>query len=440
MGMVRAKAGLEAAPFEPFERDEAFQDLARLMAGNRPPIALVGAGASVRSGYVSWKGLVDEMEKAAGAEAAGVRWKSALAEFNDAPWTAEVHRKAMGEAEFANLIATQFGPKAALAEPHLTLGEMGFRHFLTTNYDPCIEEALNRAGHPVRVVRWSDHDELSRFLINLGEPTKEKAVVYLHGRYDRPAEAVLTESSYVERYITSDDARRKLLAIFMTHPVVFVGFSMNDPDFANLMREVTARLRARPPAHFALLGYSSIEEREAYAARMTDKFGVRPIFFSRISEPGGDEFANLIHLLDALASREARSVAEVAPKPSLQGAPGAVAPVDPKDPQKGQWGGTAEANGRLLRAEATGLKGRWLNFELIVESTTDRPLAGEVVFHLHPSFQKPVRVVQAAAGKATLSLTSYGAFAVGALADEGQTRLELDLALQSDLPLDWRQR
>ncbi len=408
------------------------------MASPRPPIALIGAGASIRSGYVGWKGLMAEMEKVAGAATAGVRWKTALADFNDAPWTAEVHRGAMGEAKFAKLIRTQFGPTNDLAEPHLTLGQMPFRHFLTTNYDPCIEASLARAGHKARIVRWNDHDELSHFLITLSDPSDEKSVVYLHGRYDRPKEAILTERSYVERYVSSDDARRKLLAIFMTHPVVFVGFSMNDPDFANLMREVTARLRARPPAHYAILGYSSIEEREAYAARMTDKFGVRPVFYSRnVEAAGGDEYANLLHLLDALGGRPVRSLTAVSPSPE---APEQISPVDPNDPQKGQWGGQAVANGRGLRAAMTDHKKRWVSFDLIVEATDERPLTGEVVFHLHPSFDRSVRRLQAVKGVARLGLTSYGAFTVGVSADDGRTRLELDLSRQSDLPLDWRRR
>jgi hypothetical protein len=384
---------------------------------------------------VSWKSLVEVMEREAGEAAVGVRWKKAMADFNDAPWTAEVHRKAMGEVKFKALIRSQFGRRGELGEPHLTLARMRFRHFLTTNYDPCIEAALGLEGARSRRVHWTDHEDLSRFLINLGQPSREKAVVYLHGRYDRPQEVVLTESSYVERYISSDDARSKLLAIFMTHPVVFVGFSMNDPDFANLMREVTARLKARPPAHYALLAYGSIEEREAYAARMVDKFGVRPVFYSLDTAPDADAHGNLIHLLDALGGFTPRELAAV-PKP-----PGAAKPKPPaNDPQKGQWGGKSEANGRRLRVERHSSDGRWLDFDLLVESIGEPPLQGEVHFHLHDSFAKPHLRREVKNGQARLGLRSYGAFTVGAVADEGRTELELDLSLQPDLPLSWRQR
>jgi hypothetical protein len=114
---------------------------------------------------------------------------------------------------------------------------------------------------------------VTRFLLDLSEPMCPCRVVYLHGRYDRPQDIVFTETSYVDRYIKDTDARQGLLAIFMTHPVVFVGFSMNDPDLANLMREVTARLVSSEPCHLALIGFETHEDRDLIRERMRGKFG-----------------------------------------------------------------------------------------------------------------------------------------------------------------------
>jgi hypothetical protein len=86
------------------------------------------------------------------------------------------------------------------------------------------------------------------------------------------------------------------------------------------------------------------------------------------------------------------------------------------------------------------LDGRWLDFELVVESTGTRPLAGEVHFYLHDSFARPHYRRAVKNGQARLKLRSFGAFTAGAVADEGRTELELDLSLQSGLPLSWRQR
>jgi hypothetical protein len=77
------------APFPPFERGDAFHDLRRLMRSKRRPIVLVGAGASVGSGYPDWPTLLTELRKASGVKMQKV-WRRNLENLGDAPWTAEV--------------------------------------------------------------------------------------------------------------------------------------------------------------------------------------------------------------------------------------------------------------------------------------------------------------------------------------------------------------
>ena len=104
------------------------------------------------------------------------------------------------------------------------------------------------------------------------------------------------------------------------------------------------------------------------------------------------------------------------------------------DPNRGKFGGNPEANGRVLEAEiepAVGESSAACNIVLSVRSTdtTNRPLTGKVTFHLHPTFgarkQYDLPVVN---GIARDKITSWGVFTVGAVADEGKTRLELNLA------------
>jgi hypothetical protein len=63
------------------------------------------------------------------------------------------------------------------------------------------------------------------------------------------------------------------------------------------------------------------------------------------------------------------------------------------------------------------------------------PLKGSVQFFLHDTFtnSKPV-VAVGPNGVAELVLDAWGAFTVGAIADSGLTRLELDLAELDDAP------
>jgi|SRR5579884_124335 len=102
------------------------------------------------------------------------------------------------------------------------------------------------------------------------------------------------------------------------------------------------------------------------------------------------------------------------------------------DPHKGQFGGSPQANGRVLEAEikpAAGPRSSACHVFLRVRSTDpSRPLSGKVTFFLHPTFRdKPQVDVAVVEGIAEYRITSWGWFTVGAAADDGKTRLELDL-------------
>jgi hypothetical protein len=104
------------------------------------------------------------------------------------------------------------------------------------------------------------------------------------------------------------------------------------------------------------------------------------------------------------------------------------------DPNKGQFGGAAEANGRRLKAEITpaaGSNSAACKVRFWVESTdpVGNPLTSDVTFHLHPTFGQWANFsLTPENGVAEDTITSWGAFTLAAEADDGKTKLELDLA------------
>ncbi len=113
-------------------------------------------------------------------------------------------------------------------------------------------------------------------------------------------------------------------------------------------------------------------------------------------------------------------------------APAEGADVWRSDPHKGFAQGRSEdaRAGRKLDARIVPIRGSEacrVHFELRATSPT-KPLRGPVIFHLHPTFAQPdVTVSPDSDGVARLDVVATGAFTVGAQADDGQTRLELDL-------------
>lgn len=114
------------------------------------------------------------------------------------------------------------------------------------------------------------------------------------------------------------------------------------------------------------------------------------------------------------------------------------------DPWAGQFGGRSEANGRVLEARITQISDRpgWCSVWIGVRSTSPdkNPLKGFVDFYLHPTFNNSKPHVHVVRGRAELNLKAWGAFTVGAIADDGKTLLELDLAKHPDAKEPWKMR
>jgi hypothetical protein len=119
-----------------------------------------------------------------------------------------------------------------------------------------------------------------------------------------------------------------------------------------------------------------------------------------------------------------------------------VRKINPRDPQKGQWGGQSSRNGWAVTAKVTAIEEDWFHITLAVSAIprSSKSLSGFVTFHLHDSFARPVRRVKVVRGKATLEVTTYGAFTVGALVERDDTMLEIDLAEVKSAPESFRSR
>lgn len=111
--------------------------------------------------------------------------------------------------------------------------------------------------------------------------------------------------------------------------------------------------------------------------------------------------------------------------------PEAGGTIDDNDPNKNQFGKCNSAGGLVLDAtlKPAGDGSAYLDVKVVVRSEGQRraPLTGAVDFFLHPSFPFPKRRVPVRNGRAILNLRAYGAFTIGAVADNGKTSLELDL-------------
>ena len=132
-------------------------------------------------------------------------------------------------------------------------------------------------------------------------------------------------------------------------------------------------------------------------------------------------------------------------KKKLLEATDGIEPGDPNDPWKGRFGGNSVNNDRELSAEVKPIDGRAglyaIRFAVKSLHPDTNPLNGAVQFFLHPSFNDETPVVSVGPnGIAELNLKAWGAFTVGAVADDGATKLELDLSQLPTAPADFKSR
>lgn len=448
----------------------SFDRLVRLMRPPKSAIALVGAGVSRSVGYPTWLGLLDilhekylSMPQTADVKRRGLlpspKYILQLKEMDDLTWRAQEYRRLLGATGFSSVLWETFrgknlesGDESKEKVPTVLgeLAKLNFRHILTTNYDPSLENKLNKDKDKWTVLEWTDREGIREFIREVSGTSSKRYFIYLHGTYNDPASIVLTERDYIERYVLNEEANRKLLAIFMTQPVVFIGFSMSDPALTYILRMVNAHLspsfvdgelKPTNAQHFAILPIRSDQDEAAETRKFRGKYGIEPVFYELDQD---EKHAALPLLLQKLRlAVESEPTGDEARTRADKRARSERRKTDPLDPHKGSWGGRAERNGRRLTAQVLPTAHSELYLVVLtVEATQPRrkPLKGTVTFHLHPTFVPDEETIPVEDGKAVYQAYAYGAFTVGVSADKGQTKLELDLSELESAPIEFRER
>lgn len=257
--------------------DESTQRLMTALDRGRA-ILVAGAGLSRFAGYPLWDEFVQELADQAGVEA--------RPEGCTAMQYADVVKGAFQDSgrieDYYNAITSRFKPPAGGCsnEVNTALVQLGFCGLATTNYDILLELAVRSAratrDRPSIVCEPLDlcnpeKYEIREYLQNLS-PTKVPArVLHIHGVYSAAKRVVFTENDYLEKYgdrpesdgrdgaargrIEMDKIHRRLLwALAATHSLVFVGFSLKDQFFTQMLQVAQSDFQCgSTPYHFAFL-------------------------------------------------------------------------------------------------------------------------------------------------------------------------------------------
>eukprot|EP01132_Coremiostelium_polycephalum_P007432 gene7432-9134_t len=213
----------------------------------------IGAGASRSAGLPTWNGLlqllgeklgmteeeIKTMEQLHHLDRATIlenRWVKALEKYSPSSKIENksttnllaIHKSIYKDVnvpmqtEIANLMKVH---NAGL--PHFILASTQVQEIITTNYDQCFEIASKSIEKPVCVLPYENNRK-----------TQKRWILKLHGCVTHPSDIILTREDYL-RYSDKKEALAGIVqASLITKHLLFVGFSLVDDNFYQIMSTV----------------------------------------------------------------------------------------------------------------------------------------------------------------------------------------------------------
>ena len=282
------------------KNEEQKSELIELVASGEA-VLIVGAGSSARVGYVTWDGLLEELENLANRCGEGLdqsRKGDPLAYAQDIK--SHISNKT-DISRYHNLLYNLFRRKSPPCDDfHKMLVSLPFRGILTTNYDTVLEAALGEIEHESAsdnslVIDEGSAARVHEFLMAMNNDKRmTQRIAHLHGTFNPAASIILSIEDYERAYGLSlaDEGNqqtnesklrfRLLWAVLATRRVVFLGFSMDDPYLNKILETVSENLWTwNKSTHFAIMSISSedAEDSKDKSERLNNEYGVGTVFY-----------------------------------------------------------------------------------------------------------------------------------------------------------------
>jgi hypothetical protein len=227
--------------------------------------AFIGAGACAGA-LPSWSQLVDSVtgslaEPERGKVLSDRQYQAALVGGNYSRCLSRVEALA-GRTELERLVAAQLRSRNGVSTPIVDmLADWPFAGYVTTNYDPSIENALSKLGQ-LDCVSIGNTDGEAR----MASGSARNVVWHVHGALAMESgrsHLVLTEEDYDTIYLDETLIARQLRSLLAQHRIMFVGFGFQDSEVMRVLKSVGRMTNpARPLFAFAPETASSGQEEE----------------------------------------------------------------------------------------------------------------------------------------------------------------------------------
>lgn len=247
-------------------------------------IAFVGAGLSAGLGLPGWPQLIRQMIDWCESQGISLPNKAdieyLLDNKKDLLAAANALRAKMGDDKYRQFLSEVFlRPDLEPTEVHEILAKIPFVAAATTNYDSLVEDGYRKVhpGQSFEVFAHDDHEQLGTAL-----NAKKYFVLKAHGTVERPETIILDSKDYDRLFFKSKGYRTFLRAMFLHRTVLFLGFSMTDPELLFLLRELKAIFDGHTPTHYALVEVS--QTRQIEWEQFEEEHGVKIIPYIRSAD------------------------------------------------------------------------------------------------------------------------------------------------------------
>ena len=214
-------------------------------------ILFLGSGFSTAAGYPSWPTLIGNLvDEAAKAHPTKARSLTDYARTEkDLLLVAEYARDQLGPQRYGSILAQLLSKPAKSQPAHIAIAHTKYRAIITTNYDKLLETVVTLE------LGWQPNTFTYESVAALGSALfkAEPFILKLHGDISSPSSIVLTSQDYDRLMLVSPFVRSFLQAVFLTYTVLFAGYSLVDPDFQLVRKELQLIFQGTTPTHYALL-------------------------------------------------------------------------------------------------------------------------------------------------------------------------------------------
>lgn len=210
-------------------------------------LPFIGAGFSLNAKIPSGKKMLDW-------DGLGKKVASTLPEYQ---YTTPLEALSAYAHEFSRVKLVEFLSSSLLvtliqpAKAHEEFCRLPFERVVTTNFDFLLEQAyakLNKYCIPL-----VSEDQLA-----VGDPQAGVRLLKLHGDLHHPNRLVVTEEDYDAFLNALPLLATHLSSLLIDHTALFIGYSLDDPDFRQIWQLVKDRLGAlRRPAYVLQVGAAS---------------------------------------------------------------------------------------------------------------------------------------------------------------------------------------